>query len=74
MPVDPPIKTISSRVFVATDLEQGEQELESGEAGMRVSYVSSDELRALIRDGGIKDAPTVAAYALLQLQPESAAS
>lgn len=54
-------------VFLATDLEHGEQALTTEEADLRVSYLTLGEFRDSILCGRIKDAPTHAAFALLQL-------
>jgi ADP-ribose pyrophosphatase len=54
-------------VFLATDLRDGDQALSETESDLRVLHLSLDEFGAAIRDGRIKDAPTLAAFALLQL-------
>jgi ADP-ribose pyrophosphatase len=54
-------------VFVATDLRSGVRALSREESDLRVSYLTVDQFRAAILDGRIKDAPTIAAFALLQL-------
>ncbi|HET7137686.1 MAG TPA: NUDIX hydrolase [Gaiellaceae bacterium] len=54
-------------VFLATDLEHGEQALTAEEADLRVAYLTVTEFRNEVRGGRIKDAPTVAAFSLLQL-------
>ncbi len=61
-------------VFLATDLEQGEQALAATEADLLVSYLSLAAFRDAVHAGRIKDAPTLAAFTLFQLQPDSAAS
>ena len=55
-------------VFLATDLEPGEQALSDEESDLRVSYLSTARFRAAALAGRIKDAPTLAALALLQLR------
>lgn len=55
-------------VFLATELEQGEQALSVEEADLRVRYLSVADFTAAVLDGRIKDAPTLAAYALLGLR------
>jgi 8-oxo-dGTP pyrophosphatase MutT (NUDIX family) len=55
-------------VFLATDLEQGAQALSAEETDLRVSYLSIPEFAAAVLEGRIKDAPTLAAYALLGLR------
>lgn len=54
-------------VFLATELTPGEPSRGVGEQGMRVEHVTADRLAAMIRDGALKDAPSVAAYGLLLL-------
>lgn len=54
-------------VFLATDLKQGEQELEESEEGMLTKQASSEEFEKMIRSGEIKDGPTLAAYGLLKV-------
>lgn len=54
-------------VYLATELEQREPRRSAGEQGMRVDRFTAEELPAMIRDGRIKDAPTIAAYGLLLL-------
>jgi len=55
-------------VFLATDLEHGEQALSIEEADLRVAYLVVAEFREAVLGGRIKDAPTIAAFALLQLR------
>lgn len=55
-------------VFLATDLEHGAQTLSVEEADLRVVYLTVAEFRDAILGGRIKDAPTIAAFALLQLR------
>jgi len=51
-------------VYVATDLEQGEPARAPEEQGMRVARFDEHEVHAMIRDGAIRDAPSIAAYGL----------
>ncbi|HEX3712330.1 MAG TPA: NUDIX hydrolase [Trebonia sp.] len=51
--------------WLATELTQGEPDLEPEELGLRHAWVSRDEFEAMIRDGRIVDDTTLAAYALL---------
>jgi len=51
-------------VWRATGLEPGEQALEATEADLRVSRVAVAELEAMIADGRMRDAATVAAWHL----------
>jgi 8-oxo-dGTP pyrophosphatase MutT (NUDIX family) len=55
-------------VFLATDLEHGKQALSIEEADLRVVYLAVAEFREAVLGGRIKDAPTIAAFALLQLR------
>jgi 8-oxo-dGTP pyrophosphatase MutT (NUDIX family) len=55
-------------VFEATGLTPGETDREHTESDMRVARVSADEFRTMVRDGRIKDGPTIAAYGLLALE------
>ncbi|MEU8307704.1 NUDIX hydrolase [Actinomadura sp. NPDC048955] len=57
-------------VFVASDLEAGEADREPEEQDMRQKWVSREEFRALVRDGRITDDSTLAAYALLTMEPD----
>lgn len=54
-------------VFLAEQLERGEQELGATEADLIVGRFSLGEIRELVGGGRITDAPTLAALALLQL-------
>lgn len=51
--------------WLATDLVQGEPDLEPEEIGMRHEWVARDEFEAMASDGRIVDDTTLAAYALL---------
>ncbi len=55
-------------IFLATQLEQGDAQLESEEQGLIAQAFGLDEVEAMIRDGEIRDATTVAAFALLRLK------
>lgn len=54
-------------VFHATDLTVGEHNREASEADMVSALVTEAQFRAMIVDGRIVDAPTIAAYAMLRL-------
>jgi 8-oxo-dGTP pyrophosphatase MutT (NUDIX family) len=54
-------------VFHATGLTVGEHQREDSEADMVSALIDEQEFRAMIADGRIFDAPTIAAYALLRL-------
>ena len=51
--------------WLATDLTQGEPDLEPEELGLRHAWVSRDEFEAMVGDGRIVDDTSLAAYALL---------
>ena len=55
-------------VYLATDLSRGRPAPSVEEADLRVEHVSVPDFERLVRDGEIKDAPSVAAYSLLQLR------
>ena len=57
-------------VFLAEQLTQGEPRREPSEADMRQRWVDREEWRALVRDGRITDAATLAAHTLLTLHEE----
>jgi len=54
-------------VFLATDLQQGPQALTAEEGDLRVSYLTVSEFRDAVLDGRVKDAASLAAYALMGL-------
>jgi 8-oxo-dGDP phosphatase len=51
--------------WLATDLTQGEANLEPEELGLRHEWVSRAEFEDMVRDGRVADDSTLAAYALL---------
>jgi ADP-ribose pyrophosphatase len=51
-------------VWRATELLEGEQQLEATEADLRVARFTVDEVEAMIGDGGVRDAASVAAWHL----------
>jgi 8-oxo-dGTP pyrophosphatase MutT (NUDIX family) len=51
--------------WLATDLTQGETDLEPEELGLRHAWVSRAEFEAMVGDGRIVDDTSLAAYALL---------
>jgi 8-oxo-dGTP pyrophosphatase MutT (NUDIX family) len=61
-------------VFLATELEQGELRLAPEEQDITVLSATPAELDALIRDGRMRDGPSLAAYGLLRLRDGSTAS
>jgi 8-oxo-dGTP pyrophosphatase MutT (NUDIX family) len=54
-------------VWLATDLTPGPTAREATEADMRHAWVAEAELRAMIRESRLTDAPSLAAYSLLLL-------
>jgi ADP-ribose pyrophosphatase len=56
------------RVFFATDLTEGEAEPELEEQDMRRGSFTIPEVEAMIRDGVIRDAITIAAFAQARLR------
>ncbi|WP_424511251.1 NUDIX domain-containing protein [Pseudonocardia endophytica] len=54
-------------VYLATDLTEGTPHREHTEQDMRTSWFTADEFEAMVRDGGLPDAQSLAAFALLQL-------
>jgi 8-oxo-dGDP phosphatase len=57
--------------WLATDLVQGEPDLEPEELGLRHAWVGRDEFEAMVRDGRIVDDTTLAGYALLLMAERS---
>ena len=55
-------------VFLATDLVPGPAEREPAEQDMRTAWFDRADVERMVRDGGLTDAKSVAAYALLRLQ------
>jgi 8-oxo-dGDP phosphatase len=51
--------------WLATELTQGEPDLEPEELGLRCEWVARAEFEAMVRDARIVDTSTLAAYALL---------
>ncbi len=52
-------------VFLATDLSEGESELEQTEEGLEVKKVTMTEIKELIASGELKDGPSIAALSYL---------
>ena len=57
--------------WLATDLTQGDPDLEPEELGLRHAWVSRAEFEAMVRDGRIVDDTSLAAYALLLMAERS---
>ncbi len=55
-------------VFLATDLVQGETDRESSEQDMICQNFSLAAFEAMIRDGSVKEAMTIAAFGLLRIK------
>jgi ADP-ribose pyrophosphatase len=55
-------------VFLATDLSQGESDLDAEEQGLICREFSVRAVEAMILDGTIRDGTTVAAFGLLRLK------
>lgn len=69
--VAPGMSSQRGRVFLATELTVGEPEREHEEQDMRAAWFSRAEFEAMIRDGGVTDAQSIAGYALLLLHERS---
>ncbi|GAA4029214.1 NUDIX hydrolase [Allokutzneria multivorans] len=65
--VAPGMSSQRGRVFLATELVQGEPEREHEEQDMRTAWFTRAEFEAMIAKGEITDAQSIAAYALLLL-------
>ncbi|ADO71565.1 NUDIX domain-containing protein [Stigmatella aurantiaca] len=63
----PGYSTQGMHVFLAEDLSRGEQKLEQEEGDLIRTEVSVEAFEALVREGRIKDASTLSAYALLRM-------
>jgi 8-oxo-dGDP phosphatase len=51
-------------VFLATGLIATKQNLEDAEEGMKVKKVTTEELKQMIKNGEMKDGPTIAAFGI----------
>ncbi|CAN5167350.1 NUDIX hydrolase [soil metagenome] len=69
--VAPGLTSQRGRVFLATDLTEGEPELEHEEQDLRSAWFSRDQIEVMIRAGEITDAQTIAAWMLLNLHERS---
>ena len=54
-------------VFLATGLQQGPHEREASEQGMVARAIPVEDVEAMIRDGRLMDAMTIAAFGLLRI-------
>ena len=66
--VAPGMSSQRGRVFLATDLTQGRPERELSEQDMRCASFTRAQVAAMIRDGDITDAQSIAALGLLMLR------
>ncbi len=55
-------------VWLATELTEGEQALEETEQGLKVGRFAITDVEAMIRDGAIADAATIASLSLARLR------
>jgi 8-oxo-dGTP pyrophosphatase MutT (NUDIX family) len=65
--VAPGMSSQRGRVFLATGITEGEHDREHEEQDMHSAWFSRGQLEQMIRDGGITDAQSIAAWALLLL-------
>jgi 8-oxo-dGTP pyrophosphatase MutT (NUDIX family) len=65
--VAPGMTSQRGRVFLATELTEGEHDREHEEQDMHSEWFSRAQLEQMIRDGDITDAQSIAAWALLLL-------
>lgn len=71
--VAPGMSSQRGRVFLATELTEGEHEREHEEQDMRAAWFTRSEFDTMIRSGEVTDAQSIAAYALLMLYESSPA-
>ncbi|MFC7617146.1 NUDIX domain-containing protein [Actinokineospora soli] len=64
----PGMSSQRGHVFLATDLAEGDHEREPEEQDMRSAWFTRAQFEAMVRDGVITDAQSIAAYALLLLR------
>ncbi|EID55417.1 NUDIX domain-containing protein [Saccharomonospora xinjiangensis] len=65
--VAPGLTSQRGRVFLATDLSDGEPEREHEEQDMRTAWFDRADVERMMTEGEITDAQSIAAYALLLL-------
>ena len=65
--VAPGMSSQRGRVFLATDITEGEHDREHEEQDMHSAWFSRTQLERMIRDGEISDAQSIAAWALMLL-------
>ncbi|GAY12390.1 ADP-ribose pyrophosphatase [Pseudonocardia sp. N23] len=66
--VAPGMSSQRGHVYLATELTQGPAQREATEADMRAGWFTPAEFEAMIDEGAVADAQTLAAYALLMLR------
>lgn len=66
--IAPGMSSQREHVFLATELTTGAAQREHTEQDMRAAWFGVAEFEAMIRDGGIVDAQTLAAYLLMGLR------
>lgn len=54
-------------VFLATELTEDEQNLEEWEEGMEIKKVTIAEFEQMVKDGEIKDGPSIAAFGIIRI-------
>lgn len=54
-------------LYLATQWDTGKQTLDISEKGMKQRWVTNEEFESLVRDGTIKDGPTITAYKFFEL-------
>jgi hypothetical protein len=54
-------------LYLTTKWEKGKKSLDISEKGMQQRWVTKVEFESLVRDGTIKDGPTITAYKLFEL-------
>jgi len=52
---------------LANGLGEGKREIEESEEGMEIKKVSVEEFKEMVKNGGIKDGPTIAAFGILNV-------
>ncbi|WP_116047922.1 NUDIX domain-containing protein [Amycolatopsis palatopharyngis] len=65
--VAPGMSSQQGRVFLATELTEGEPQREAEEQDMRTAWIDRAEFEKMIKTGEITDAQSIAAYTLLLL-------
>jgi 8-oxo-dGTP pyrophosphatase MutT (NUDIX family) len=60
--------TQRGRIFLATELRQGEPEREASEQDMICRSFALQELETMLRDGTLREAMTIAAFGLLRVK------